>query len=133
MKALISLVFVALIPSHLVAGANAYQCAIREHLTQDTAGGLSRPPKPYLIGQRFAIDRNSGRFTGPEIGFGFADSIYQVLARGNNDNSFVATISTKAAKNGLHFAVVRVEEFSLGASKPFVVADGGTVASGVCE
>jgi hypothetical protein len=94
---------------------------------------LTRPPKPYLIGQRFAINRNTGRLVGPETGFGFADSTYQVLARGNGDNSYRSTVSTRAVKDGLHFALVEVEEFTPGKSKPFIVADGGTIASGVCE
>lgn len=115
------------------ASAIAYQCAISEHLMQSKDGSLKRPPRPHLIGQRFSIDRKTGRLTGPESGFGFADSTYTVLAHGNAQNSYVSTIHTASAGNGIHFAVVRIEEFAEGKSKPFIVSDGGTIASGTCE
>jgi len=128
----LTLIFIS-IPISLNAGTNSYQCLIKEHLILQEDGSLKRPPIPYLIEQRFSIDRNSGRITGPEPGFAFSDSTYEVLSYGNTQNSFVSTIQARSADHGVHFVYVRVEEFSRSKSKPFVIDEGGLIVSGTCE
>ncbi len=71
-------------------------------------------------------------FTGPEYGFGLGGA-YKVLSRGSKDNAFVSTMSSIAGKGGIHLVTIRVEEFAEGRLKPFWVADGGTIVSGLCE
>jgi hypothetical protein len=116
-----------------MAGINSYQCVIKEHLDLSKAGVLDRPPKPYYIGQRFAVDRMSGVFTGPEQVLTFPDSTYRVLARGNAKNAFSVVATTANASGGMHFTVITIEEFVEGTAKPFALQNGSSVLSGVCE
>ncbi|NEX63704.1 hypothetical protein [Noviherbaspirillum galbum] len=66
---------------------------------------------PFLVKQRFAIDRQTGRQIGPQPAFSFTDSKYQALAAGNKDNAYVTTNSTVAKGEGIHLATVHVKEF----------------------
>ena len=133
MKNLILILVSAIGIPYAAAADSSYQCLIKDHLILQINGTVKKPSQPYLIGQRFAIDRITGRLTGPVTPFSFVDSDYSVVAYGNGQSSFVSTIKTVAAGNGVHFATVRVEEFADGKEKPFVILDGGTIASGICE
>ena len=125
---------VALTGQSAVAAANSYQCVIAEQQMLEASGMLKRPPEPYLIGKRFAIDRDSGRLVGPEQSlWQLEDHKVTVMARGNKDNSFVVFSVGPAAGVGVHATMLRVEEFVEGKSKPFVVLSGSQVTSGVCE
>jgi hypothetical protein len=117
-----------------VAGSQSYQCSITEE-THLAANGQMKPyPKPLALGKRFAIDRNSGALAEPDLAFWApTDAVVTVLAKGNKDNSFVATYVAQAAKVGVHSTVVRVEEFAPTANKPFLVVSGASIYSGLCE
>ena len=41
-----------------------YQCVITEELHLEAGGALKRFAKPINIGERFAVDRDTGRVTG---------------------------------------------------------------------
>ena len=117
-----------------LAGPTSYQCTIKEQLSLEKDGTLRRPPSPWLIGSRFAVDRASGRLTGPEKSlWSYSDSDYSVLAPGNSDNSFVAMATTRSKGIGLHVTLVTVEEFIAGPSKPFSASSGGESYSGQCD
>lgn len=116
------------------AAVNGYQCLISEQLLLEENGALKRPPEPYLIGQRFAVDRNTGRIVGPEQGmWQFDNHKITVLARGNADNSFIVDSVGPSHGDGVHATHLRIVEFAPSKSKPFVVLSGSLVASGVCE
>ncbi len=126
--------FFGLVCQPTIAAVNSYQCVISEQLLLEKNGTLKRPPKPYLIGQRFAGDRNTGHIVGPEQAlWQLDDHKITVLAQGNKDNSFIMTSIGPAGGNGVHTTMLRVEEFTQRKSKPFVVLSGGQVTSGVCE
>lgn len=117
-----------------IASESSYQCLISEQMNLGKDGELKRPPIPYLLGQRFAVDRNTGQIVGPgDEPWQPIDSKLTVLARGNEDNSFVVVSLSPAAKIGVHVTLLRVNEFTKAKSKPFVVLSGGQVISGVCE
>jgi len=116
------------------AGVNSYQCLVKEYLSLDNNGALTRPPNPWPIGKRFSIDRNTGALVGPEQTlWSTASSKYTVLARGNASNSFSVFITDPAAENGMHTTLIKVEEYSSGQTKPFVLLSSSEVASGTCE
>jgi len=118
----------------IIASEGSYQCVISEQMLLNKDGTLKRPPIPYLIGQRFAVDRNTGQIVGPGYEpWQSRDGKITVLAHGNADNSFVVVSVSPAAKTGVHITLLRVNEYTEGKSKPFVVQSGGTVISGVCE
>ncbi len=117
-----------------LGGANTYQCTIKEQLTLHDNGLLTRPPNAWLIGKRFAVDRDTGMLTGPETAlWSTASSKYTVLARGNRSNAFTAIATDTAAENGVHTTLLKVEEYAPTTMKPFVLLSGSEVASGVCE
>ena len=63
-------------------------------------------------GSRFAIERSSGRLTGPEKSlWSHSDSNFSVLAPGTFENAFVAMATTQPKGIGLHVTLVVVEEF----------------------
>lgn len=129
-----SCAFCFFLPIPAIAGAWSYQCKIAEHFLLANNGSLKRPPIPHLIGKRFSIDRFTGALVGPDYSLWATEgSKTTVLARGNQDNAFLALISEPGAKGGVHLTVVMIEEFFSGNEKPFVVSSGGTVASGTCE
>lgn len=117
------------------AGAHYYQCTVLEELHVSDDGGLSPYPRPLAKGKRFSIDRDSGALIGPNdpSEWIFRDASISILARGNSQNSFVVTYTSKAAGSGVHFATVSVEEFAMSRAKPFMATSGRGVYSGVCE
>lgn len=118
----------------VAAAQNTYQCVISELLQLGDDGALRRPPDPWLVGKRFAVDRNTGTLLGPETSFwSFTDSRPTILARGNESNSFVVALVSDAAGNGVHATKIVVNEFKSGPIKPFVVLTGSQVASGTCQ
>ncbi|MEX8517838.1 MAG: hypothetical protein AB3X44_04860 [Leptothrix sp. (in: b-proteobacteria)] len=133
MRTLIALLLTFIFTQGAIAGKNSYQCVIKEHLFLSKAGALARPPKPYHIGQRFAIDRSSGVFTGPEEVLTLQESNYRILAPGNAKNAFSVVATAANDSGGMHFTVITIEEFSEGPAKPFVLLNGSSVLSGVCE
>lgn len=124
-----------LLPLVAHAGANYYQCTVMEELHLSDNGGLSPYPRPLAKGKPFSIDRDSGALVGPNdpSEWIFRDASISVLARGNSQNSFVVTYTSRAAGNGVHFATVSVEEFAPSRRKPFMATSGGGIYSGVCE
>lgn len=117
-----------------VAAVNSYQCVIAEQQMLEYNGTLKRPPQPYLIGKRFAVDRNTGHIVGPEQAlWQLEDHKITVLAHGNKDNSFIVVSVGPARGDGVHASMLQVEEFTEGKSKPFLVLSGSQVTTGVCE
>ena len=117
-----------------IAAANSYQCVIAEQQMLENNGTLKRPPQPYLIGKRFAVDRNTGHIVGPEQAlWQLEDHKVTVVARGNKDNSFIVVSVGPARGDGVHATMLQVEEFTESKSKPFIVLSGSQVTSGVCE
>jgi len=117
-----------------IAAINSYQCIISEQQMLESNGTLKRPPDPYLLGKRFAVDRNTGHIVGPEQAlWQLEDHKITVLARGNKDNSFIVVSVGPARGDGVHATMLRVEEFTKSKSKPFIVLSGSQVTSGVCE
>ena len=110
--ALFLLPLLALQANIALAGPASYQCTIKEQLFLGKDGTLRRPPSPWLIGSRFAIERSSGRLTGPEKSlWSHSDSNFSVLAPGTFENAFVAMATTQPKGIGLHVTLVVVEEF----------------------
>lgn len=132
MKIWLGLIAVFIASGSVAAGNRSYQCQIKEYFHLSADGALVRPPEPYLLDRRFAVDRQTGVLTG-DVGFAFEGTGYRVLASGNSESSFISTFSSVAAGNGLHFVFVRIQEFEQGKHKPFVILDGGSVVSGICE
>jgi hypothetical protein len=120
--------------SPALSGTSAYHCIVSEELNVDSDGSLKRFPKPLTIGSRFAVDRNTGALVQPDLAlWAFGDAQVTVLAKGNASNAFVASYVSDAAGGGVHFTVLRVEEYHDGLQKPFLLASGGDVHSGLCE
>lgn len=128
-----------IVASHLMeasvcAGTISFQCSINEQLFIGDDGSAKRPPSPWLIGSKFAIDRKSGSILGPEKSmWSFADSVYTVVASGNSDSSFIVIASSAARGGGVHFTAINVQEFLSGPNKPFTAISGGALYSGICQ
>jgi len=136
MRSIITLLLSMCACSASQAGADAYFCEIQYRVG---FGGDGRPQltlqepvtgDPTL--NRFSIDRKIGKKVGGPFGT-FQDQIGNVLAKGNSQSSFISTWQGPAAGDGVHFDLLRVEEFHVGLKKPFVAIAGGFVYSGVCD
>ena len=128
------LVASSLMGATVCAGTLSYQCTIREQLFIGDDGSAKRPPSPWLIGSKFAIDRRTGAILGPEKSvWSFADSVNTVVASGNSDNSFIVVASSAARGGGVHFTAINIQEFHSGPKKPFSAISGGQLYSGICE
>lgn len=81
----------------------------------------------------FTIDRITGHKTGSTMFGMFQDQKAQVLSTGNSESAFIVTWISKAARGGVHFDVLRVDNFVKGPQKPFIALAGGTAYVGVCK
>ena len=116
------------------AGLLSYQCVITTEINLQDDGKLRPYQRPIALNKRFSIDRRNGAIVGPEgVPWTFQDSTASLLAAGNGGNAFVATYTAPSAGGGVHFTVIRVEEFNPNRLKPFVAISSGTVHSGLCE
>ena len=107
--------------------ATDYQCVITEELHFEAGGTLKRFPKPINIGERFAVDRDTGRVTGGPF---MRSSITSttVVHPGARATAFKA-IYTQLDD----VEVLQVEEFAPGNDKPFVALTLLTVLAVVCR
>lgn len=134
LKPRIALLAACLATSSATGGLWTYQCEIKQQMEGKDDGTVETPQLPWLIGARFAIERKSGRIVGPESSmWTFADSEFQVLASGNEGNSFISTASSPSAGGGVHLTVINVREYASGRRKPFTAMSGSTVYAGLCE
>lgn len=98
------------------------------------SGELKRPPKPYLIGQRFAIDRRTGQVVGPELAmWSHPGTKFRVMGRGDSKSYFVLVGIEQGAEDTAHFTFIKVTEFADGPAKPFTINSGSSVTSGICK
>jgi hypothetical protein len=103
-----------------------YQCVITQELHLEAGGSLKRFAKPINIGERFAVDRDTGRVTGGPF-MRSAITRTTLVHRGGNATAFKA-IYTQLGD----VEVLQVEEFAPGKDKPFVAVTLLTVLAGVC-
>ena len=125
---------VSLLSQVAVGGTSGYQCLVQTELHLTAEGKLEPYPRPLELGKRFAIDRKTGILVETSASFWSpTDAQVSVLAHGNKDNSFVVSYVAPSAGGGVHATVLRVEEFSQSAKKPFSLTSGSSVYAGVCE
>jgi hypothetical protein len=121
-----------LFPLSVLAGFDSYHCEIQQQVSVRSDGTASVSSGPLTVARRLSINRRTGEKVGTAVGHLQAEPA-QVLAGGNDSNSFVAIWLGPSAGGGVHLDVLRVEEFSPGAKKPFVALGGGTLYVGLCE
>ena len=118
------------------AGVHDYHCevlfqiVIRDDGTPDLRDWKKNPHEAHQ--NRFSIDRRTGAKIGSLVG-PFRDQAGTVLATGNSSSAFVATWQGPAAGGGVHFDILRVEEYQSALVKPFVAVSGGTIYTGQCH
>jgi hypothetical protein len=57
-----------------------------------------------------------------------------VIHRGSDENSFVAVADFGTSKSGTHaYRIIKVEEHSKGAGKPFVAMRDLDIVTGICK
>ena len=116
------------------AGKLGYQCLVVDEKHLARSGKLISYPSPLELGKRFAVERATGKIVklNPSL-WNFDDTKATVLSSGNSDNSFAAVYVSQAARDGVHTAIIQIQEFSPGTNKPFVVMAGTSIYSGICE
>ena len=103
-----------------------YQCVITEELHLEAGGALKPFTKPINIGERFAVDRDTGRVTcGPFMRSAITRTT--LVHRGGNATAFKAIYTQHG-----DVELLQVEEFATGIEKPFVALILLTVLAGVC-
>lgn len=119
---------------NVLAGEASYNCQIAEQLSLGNNGNLEKPPRPYLIGQKFSVDRKTGATAGAELAlYSLADSQIKILASGNSENAFSEIIVSPAAGGGVHTTSIWINEHSKTNDKPFVILANSQVTSGTCQ
>lgn len=116
------------------AGPSDYQCEVLEHLDLSDSGELKRPPRPIMIGQRFAIDRQTAQIVGPGLGLWNNPRVkFQMVSKNNSQNHFILLGREPGGQGTEHFTYIQVTEFADGPAKPFIVLSGSWVTSGICK
>ena len=104
-----------------------YHCVITEVLHLEAGGALKRYAKPIDIGERFAIDRDTGRVTGGPF-MHSAITKTTLVHPGGKATAFKAVYTQLG-----DVEVLQVQEFAPGNDKPFVAVTLLTVLAGVCK
>lgn len=114
------------------SGPDEYHCVVTSVLRLQADGTLA-PTKPLYvaIGDRFNVDRRSGRVLGRgELSNARADRI-EVLAKGDSGQVYKAVWLFKPPNGDVYALYVR--EWEPGLTKPFVLASAAEIVSGTCQ
>lgn len=131
---LISVLSIFGIGGNAMAGATGYSCVVSHEIHLDESGLLKAYPRPLEVGKKFAVNRSTGALTEVSASFwSSSDAQVSVHAKGNSENSFVASYVAPSAENGVNFTLLRIEEHAASYKKPFLLSSGAGVYSGVCE
>jgi len=115
------------------ADTSSYQCVFLEEY-QLEAGKLKLNKGSVAIGEHFSVNRKTGEAITPSsVIWPHSEAKVKVLAFGNEENSFISTYESKAKNNGAFIATLRIEEYSNGVNKPFVVLANYFVYTGYCK
>ena len=125
------LTFCAFFGNKAHSAIDNYQCSITEELFLEDTGELKRPPNPDFIGQRFSVDRQSGKILSPDSALWQING-YKIMHLANGDANYAFTVIS-ADSSGSFSSVLRINEFNDQKRKPFTLLSGSQIFSGLCE
>lgn len=125
------LVFFLTMPAFCFAGPFEYVCTVKQELSVANNGYLKSYSNPIEIGNKFAIDRRTGRIIGRPFSNPTANKI-EVITQGDNSRNF-EVLSTSSPTGKATTDLVIVHEWQKGPEKTFVGLSSGEVFSGICK
>jgi hypothetical protein len=121
-------------PIHAIAGTTGYNCVVLQELHLDENGLLKPYPNPLELGKKFSVSRTTGALVEQNASFWSPrDAKIFLHAVGNSENSFIVGYVAPSGGGGAHVTQLRIEEFTKGKVKPFMLTSGASVYSGTCE
>jgi hypothetical protein len=119
------------------AGEYAYTCEVSHVYDLGNNGLLKTLPalENVMKENSFSVSRETGALIGNSLTLdtSLAKSIH-VINKGSTENSFEAIADFGDFKNGTHpFQFIKIEEFSKGVEKPFVVMGEVGIVTGICK
>ena len=127
---LLSIILSFCCAQNTIAGTDSYFCVVKTELHLDDDGTLEQYPKPLALGEKFAVDRATGRRIENTPWWGTDGEKITLLAAGNESNSFVAVYTAEAGGEGVFLMTLRIEEFAKNDTKPFLLTASGSVYAG---
>lgn len=118
-----------IVPTLALAGERDYQCQVKQFFMLDDSGTL-RPAdrESVLVGEKFAVDRYTGRIIGGLLDNRSARQI-TVLDRGSGTNSFQLLTIDRSDQHEL----LVIKEYTKEELKPFVSVSIFVVRTGICR
>lgn len=128
-------IILIVLSTNVAAVGSDYKCKIeRISFASGDSGNSYELYEEYYLGKGFTVDRKSGVMVGELKNSYVTDP--QVIDFGSSENSFKVIASMRkdqGAGAGSNIYALTIEEFEVGAKKPFVFLKNSKVFFGFCE
>lgn len=131
MRKAILMMLLATLCSSTAAGQFSYFCTVQSVYQIDGKGQIEKSSNIWLTdlmrGQRFSVDRRNGNVAGEHVP-AFRPDKFVVLFPGGDGNAFKSYF-----QGGNFVGFLEIYEYTDGKKKPYVLHDGASIYSGICE